>query len=58
MPAEKLELIQKLEEKGIDVTEAAKAIEFDPQILRLYLVRDDYPIPTRIMAKLKEAVLN
>ncbi|SMC27230.1 hypothetical protein SAMN02746041_02910 [Desulfacinum hydrothermale DSM 13146] len=55
---EKAQVISKLQEKGVDVEEAAKAIEFDPQILKLYLSEDDYPIPGRILKKLEEAVLN
>ena len=58
MLEEKKALREKLEEKGVSIEDAAKAIEFDPEILKLYLADDEYPIPKRIVKKLEEAVLN
>ena len=58
MLEEKKVLREKLEEKGVSIEDAAKAIEFDPEILKLYLADDEYPIPGRIVKKLEEAVLN
>jgi hypothetical protein len=55
---EKLQLVEKLQEKGMPLEEAAKAIEFDPEILKLYFANDDYPVPSRILKKLQETVLN
>jgi len=58
MESAKLELIQKMEEKSITVSQAAQAMQFDPKLLELYLVRDAYPVPKRILDKLKEVVNN
>lgn len=53
---EKLELIQQVEEKGVDIDDLAQTIEFSPMLLRLYMVKDGYPIPTRIAKKISEAL--
>ena len=58
MEERKLELIQKMEEKGMSVAKAAEAMEFDQRLLTLYLVKDAYPVPTRILDKLEKAVMN
>ena len=58
MEERKLALIQKLEEKGIPIDKAAEAIEFNPALLALYLVKDAYPVPTRILDKLEQVVSN
>jgi hypothetical protein len=58
MEAQKLEIIQKMEEKGLTAQEVAEAIEFDPRLLSLYLVKDAYPVPKRILDKIAEKVLN
>ncbi len=58
MESRKLELIDKLEAKGMSVAEAAQAMEFDPVLLQLYLIRDAYPVPKRILDKLSEVVAN
>lgn len=54
----KQELIEKLEAKGMTVDEIAGAIQFDPMILGLYLAKDEYPIPKRILQKLEEVAAN
>lgn len=58
MEERKLELIEKLEQKGMTVEQAAAAIQFNPNILGLYLVKDGYPVPTRILDKLAAVVQN
>ena len=58
MDAQKLEIIEKIEQKGLTVQEVAEAIEFNPQILSLYLVKDAYPVPKRILDKIVSTVLN
>lgn len=58
METQKLELIQKMEEKGMTAAQAAEAMEFDPMLLSLYLVKDAYPVPPRILNKLAEVVGN
>jgi len=54
----KTELIHKLTQKGMDVRALAQAIEFDPELLKLYLAKDEYPIPTRIIKKIEEVLAN
>ena len=56
MESKKLELIQKMEEKGMTVEQVAAAIEFDPIVLSLYLVKDAYPVPNRILDKVSQAL--
>ncbi len=56
MEDRKLQLIEKMEEKGITVAKAAESIEFNPMILGLYLVKDAYPVPKRILDKLEGAL--
>lgn len=58
MEATKLGLVQKMGEKGITIPQIAEAIQFDPQLLALYLAKDAYPIPKRIMDKLTAFVNN
>lgn len=58
MEARKLELIEKMEQKGITVAKAAEAMEFNAQVLTLYLVKDAYPVPGRILDKLEQVVMN
>ena len=55
---QKLKLMEKMEEKGMSVSEAAKAMSFDPMVLGLYLVKDAYPVPKRILDKLEAALTN
>ena len=54
----KLELIEKMEQKGMTVEQAAQAIEFNANILGLYLVKDGYPVPKCILDKLAAALQN
>jgi hypothetical protein len=56
MESKKLELIQKMEEKGMTVDTLAQAIEFSPMVLGLYMVKDAYPVPTRILKKVEQAL--
>lgn len=58
METQKLELIDKLEAKGMSIAEAAQAMDFNPQLLQLYLIRDAYPVPQRILDKLAEVIAN
>lgn len=58
MEQQKLELIEKMEQKGISVAQAAEAIEFSPMVLGLYLAKDAYPMPKRIWDKLTAVVNN
>ena len=58
MEAQKFELFRKMEEKGINITEAAEKIGFDAALLRLYFAQDAYPVPKRIIDKLAEAIKN
>ena len=58
METQKLELIEKMEAKGMTPTQAAEAMEFDPELLNLYLIKDAYPVPKRILDKLAEVVGN
>ncbi len=57
MELDKQEIMKKLEEKGMSVAAAAEAIQFDPLILNLYMAKDSYPMPTRIIKKLSEVVI-
>lgn len=58
MEPQKFEVFQKLQSKGISVSEAAEKIGFDPALLSLYFAEDAYPVPTRILNKLAEALNN
>lgn len=58
MEARKIELIEQMETKGMSVSEAAKAMEFDATLLGLYLVKDGYPVPKRILDKLAAVIQN
>jgi hypothetical protein len=53
MEQRKLKIIEQMEAKGMSVTKAAEAISFDPMILGLYLAKDAYPVPKRILDKLE-----
>ena len=53
MKERKLKIIELMEEKGMSVAEAAQAISFDPMVLDLYLVKDAYPVPNRILINWK-----
>ena len=53
MEERKLKIIEQMEEKGMSVATAAEAISFDPMILGLYLAKDAYPVPKRILDKLE-----
>ncbi len=56
MQSLKVELMQKMEAKGMSVSQAAEAMGFDPIVLSLYLVNDAYPVPQRILDKLAAAI--
>jgi hypothetical protein len=58
MEPQKLELLQRMEGKGISVAEAAEKIAFDAALLKLYFAQDAYPVPKRIMDKLGEIISN
>jgi len=58
MEQRKLKIIDQMEEKGMSVKTAAEAISFDPMILGLYLVKDAYPVPKRILDKLEGTLAN
>lgn len=58
MEQRKLKIIEKMEEKGMSVATAADAISFNPMILGLYLIKDIYPVPNRILDKLEGALAN
>jgi hypothetical protein len=58
MEARKIELIEQMEAKGISVSQAAKAMDFNPILLGLYLIKDGYPVPKRILDKLAEVIQN
>ena len=58
MQAEKLEVMEKMAQKKLSVEQVAEAIQFDPVVLGLYLARDDYPMPMRIIKKINETALN
>ncbi len=58
MESQKLEVIRKMEAKGLTLAEAAERIAFDPALLKLYFAQDSYPVPKRIIDKLAEAINN
>jgi hypothetical protein len=58
MEERKLKIIEQMEKKGMSVAAAAEAISFDPMVLGLYLVKDAYPVPTRILDKLEGTLAN
>ena len=53
---DKLELLQQIEEKQLDISQLAEKVEFDPRLLRLYMIHDTYPMPKRIIQKLSDAI--
>ncbi len=58
MEQRKLEIIEKMEEKKLSVATVADTISFNPMILGLYLIKDAYPMPTRLLDKLEGALAN
>jgi hypothetical protein len=58
MESQKSEVLQSIEGKGLTLSEAAQKIGFDPELLKLYFAQDSYPVPPRIIEKLKEAINN
>jgi ribosome-binding protein aMBF1 (putative translation factor) len=56
MEQRKLNIIEKIEQKGLSTAELAEAISFNPTILGLYLVKDAYPAPTRILDKVEASL--
>lgn len=54
MKEKKLEILEKVKEKGLSVEALAEKMGFDPNILKLYLAADDYPIPDRIIKKIED----
>lgn len=59
MEERKLKIIEKIEEKGMSVEEVAKAISYEnPMVLGLYLVKDAYPVPARILDKIEASLAN
>ena len=58
MEQRKLKIIEKMEEKGMSVATVADAISFSPMILGLYLVKDMYPMPNRILDRLEGVLAN
>jgi len=58
MEAEKLETLQKIQEKGMTVEQVAEARQFDPVLLSLYLTDDAYPVPKRIIDKISGSLSN
>ncbi|MCE5244247.1 MAG: hypothetical protein ABFD98_11985 [Syntrophobacteraceae bacterium] len=58
MSVQKDEILEKIQAKGLNVPQVAEAIQFDPTLLGLYLAGDSYPVPTRILKKLSEALAN
>ncbi len=59
MEERKIKIIEKMEEKGMSVEELAKAIDFNnPMVLGLYLVKDAYPVPSRILTKIEASLAN
>jgi len=56
MESQKLELIQKMESKNMSYDDTAQAMGFDPGLLKLYLIKDSYPVPKRILDKMAEVV--
>jgi hypothetical protein len=58
MDVQKNEILKQIEAKGLDVPRVAESIQFSPMLLDLYLAGDSYPIPTRILKKLSEALAN
>ncbi|MGD0397442.1 MAG: hypothetical protein ABSC04_00865 [Syntrophobacteraceae bacterium] len=56
MEQRKLKIIEKMEEKKMSVATVADTISFNPMILGLYLIKDAYPMPTRLLEKLEGAL--
>jgi hypothetical protein len=58
MELQKSEVLQRVEGKGLTLSEVAQKIGFDPALLKLYFAQDAYPVPQRIIDKLTEAINN
>ncbi len=58
MEQRKLKIIEQMEEKGMSVANVAEAISFNSMILGLYLAKDAYPVPKRILDKLEGVLAN
>jgi hypothetical protein len=58
METRKFELLKQMEAKGITILQAAQAMDFNPTLLGLYLIKDGYPVPARILDKLAEVIQN
>jgi hypothetical protein len=58
MEQRKLKIIEQMEAKGMSIATVAEAISFDPMILGLYLAKDAYPVPKRILDKLEGTLAN
>ncbi len=58
MEDRKLKIIEKMEEKGMSIDTVAQAVNLSPNLLGLYLIKDAYPVPSRILDKLEGAVAN
>ncbi len=56
MEAKKIELIEKMEKKGMTTQQVAEAMSFNPEVLSLYLLKDAWPVPTRILAQVASVV--
>lgn len=54
MQSEKTTVLAKIREKHSSVADVAAAIGFDAALLKLYLVDDSYPVPSRILKKLED----
>jgi hypothetical protein len=54
MQSEKTTVLAKIQEKQLSVADIAQAIGFDAALLKLYLVDDSYPVPTRILKKMED----
>jgi hypothetical protein len=58
MDSEKLELLEKIQQKGMSPAQVAEAMSFNPEVLSLYLVKDAYPVPKRILAQIAKVIGN
>jgi hypothetical protein len=55
---EKMAIIEKMEEKGLTAEQVAESMEFSANLLALYLTKDAYPVPKRILDKVAAIVMN
>lgn len=56
METRKMEVLAKIEEKGLSVEKVAEQISFSPLVLDLYFAKDAYPVPERILSKIETAL--